>query len=652
MKRTKSTGLLRSFSLLLLLLTCGSLWAQTDLTDPAIKEKFYIYGDAVDETEKTFGKSNADIWFSKYTQPHLGFVELKNGERKEGELVKRRRYNKASYKNITVDGQKKPDPAGEVFYEYHITSGGEKFTYHHSGVESYGLLYTLKEYDDANAFAEGEAIIDDESRQGFFRLINKEKNKYDGLNYGHLLYFAKTADDYVIPISVEEVQKLSLNQKTYYPFDKNLILPAEFENAFGPLAKKNKCDPWQPGSVMLDNGKVVEGKIALDRRKKKRLAFFQNKEQTLFLYDESENVGQIRVNGNTYISFENELLTIEELKARWKDKENLFSGSIFLEDGTEIKGQLAFRRDANLVKSYRLINGIYLIPESKANQVDLYTYKSNIDYAMVDGSKYVLLGKKFVEKASYLSELENQQSNKKEENLHPGYILLSDGTKREGRIAGGKYKIIFVDQNKEFQFYHAHQLDDINYYVQTIDGKMRKFIPSRKRPKIEGPKYTFVEVQSPEAHYSYYQNPFPTHKRSGVTKFVGGAISAGVEMGKESYAQDKAREAEKKEMARSGNEDRSKAAKKASYGRARSEADASIEVSTDESDGIFFEEWVIIDNKTDEITLVYKENEEKILGELLAQCPSYAQESEREQKLLLDANLMPKIIKYLNDCNP
>lgn len=654
---------IRTTTCLLVLFMSFSVFAQYDETDPEIAKKKFVWGERVDETEKTFGKSNADIWYSEYTAPLPGYVVLKSGERIEGSLIKRRQFNKASFKPITVEGQKKADPSGRVNWEYHIEKEGKKEVYASKELEKYGLLYYVADYAAPDAFKQGKYLFEDGTDlEGLIHLVDYE-SKYEGLTFFKKAYYASDNNSLVIPVDLSNIIQAQHDKvggaQLYYPFEGALVRPFEFKKAFSSNAKANKCLPLSKGAAVLSNGKVVSGQVAMDKRKRKRMAYFHSDEENLFLSLQSEELDKVRMEEggkmNEYILFERELLTLDEIITEWKEKENYFSGKVILDDGKEITGNIAFSRDANVVKSYRLINGIYIIPQGSQSEVQFYKAYGDIDYALVEEQgktmTYIPLGRIFVEKASYIAELEAKQSNNIEENLHPGYIQMMDGSQIKGRIAGGKKRIVLIDDENNILQFHAKKLNDINFYVQVIKDKNRKFIPSPKRSALEDAIiYVFVEVQSPDERFSYYKNPFPSHRRDGVTKMVGGVVSQGVEMAKEDYARNQGVKAKEAEMAKSGNENRATAAKKSAYGAARLEADQSVQVSKTDNGGIYYEEYVIIDNNNNAVVSVYKGNEEEILGDLLNACPAYSEQSDREKKLLLDANLMPKIMRFINGC--
>lgn len=74
-------------------------------------------------------------------------------------------------------------------------------------------------------------------------------------------------------------------------------------------------------------------------------------------------------------------------------------------------------------------------------------------------------------------------------------------------------------------------------------------------------------------------------------------------------------------------------------------------VEAGEEGGIFFKEWVILDNTTGQQYIVFKRYDKEQLSLLLSGCPSYATLDEKESRKLRKLESLEGTINYLNDCS-
>lgn len=636
-----------------------------DRTDGAMKEKFYVWGERQDLTKMNAMRSNADVWYMKQTTANPGYVQLLSGEYLDGSLIRRKTYNKASFTQIAVEGGgKKDDPAGVSYYEVIMVVGQDTSIHKMENIAYYGLHYSVNDYEP-KSFRGGLVYLKDgRLLEGYVRTIYYQ-SPYETLKYYGKVYFASSNTEDVQLFQSDEVEKVfSLDEdgksREFYRLDDWLVDLDQFKSSFSDRAGENKFEPFLPGTVYMQSGEEFTGKVALDKGKKKVNAFFINKEENLLKNVNAAGLSCVKVQTDEgtviYVPQDGQLMSYNDLIKKWEKKGEVIPGKIVFENGTEVAGKVVLGRDnSNLVKSYQNIVNVFLIPESADGFVQLFEANENVNYveATEKGgqTKYVPVNGAFVDYKDFVMALENNNSKNPTENLQPGYIMLKDGTKKEGKIAGGRFKISFIGSGNSLSQYAATDVAAVDYYIQTIDGVDRKFVPMRRKPNNAGiiaASHEFVEIIAHSETYSYYKNPYPTHVREGLSNFAGGLAEAAANELSEELAEAAARAAIKETYNSSGDLGKSLEA----GGKAANE---SLEVTQGMVNGdelaICFEEWVIVNNKTKEKTVVYVKNDEQVMSELLKKCAKSASLKEKELKSLRKIDNLPAFIQFMNACN-
>lgn len=214
-----------------------------------------------------------------------------------------------------------------------------------------------------------------------------------------------------------------------------------------------------------------------------------------------------------------------------------------------------------------------------------------------------------------ISEVKN--NNKDQElNFHPGYILLWNGEKREGKVAArkkepneshfknfGPVAVNYANEKDEITMFWAEP-GQVTYYVQVIDGVEHHYIHLEEY---------FLPIGSPKGRFSYFRNPDPTHVREGLTNLTKG-IAAQV-------TNDMATRVAATEFLESYKATGNYTLAAMNADEIKEKNEARLERLEAEGEGvIFFEEYFIIDNKERTRSVVYKKNIAEVLTTLLNGC--------------------------------
>lgn len=625
--------------------------AVRDETDGAIKKKLYVWGEKVDDTSKNALRQPKDVWYSKYTPSVSGFVELKSGEVIDGGLVKRYVYNKASTQTVVINDKKQDNPDGIEYNEIHLTSSNGKTVYKLDELRSYGAYYTIRTYDK-NTYVKGIIYLADGSElQGFIKPASWS-SPYKGLKYYGKMYYSKNEESNVQFYHSDQIDKVTINDGTVYnKLGDWLITASQFNIAFTDYASANKFDPLAKGEVVMQDGQQLQGRVVLQKGKNKSKALFVNAAENLYLDLTNGDVGSIKVEGKYYIRHKKKFQAFDNLYTQWQKKKELMQGRVVFENGKELSGEIVFTTTSNAVKSYREITGFHLLSKSTRGVAQTFRASSEVDFVEVlDGgrkAKYVVVGRYFVAFDKFYSQLKSNDSKKPEENLQPGYVMLPDGTKMEGKIAGKKYKMTFVDSRDNLQQFSAYQTDKIDYYVQRINGVERKFKPLQGRAKEYGPDHEFVEIIKPFERFSFYKSPNPTNIRKGITKFGGGVINFAADQATTVLAQEVALQNAQRAFDDTGEVGATLEATQKSFDQVKS-VQGVVEVGKE--GGVFFEEWVILNNSTGQKYVVFKRNEDQQMSKLLSDCPSYSGLTEKESRKLRNVSNLEEAVNFLNIC--
>ena len=313
--------------------------------------------------------------------------------------------------------------------------------------------------------------------------------------------------------------------------------------------------------------------------------------------------------------------------AKRGDGKKYKSVSITLPDGTKLsgKGELGYKN-----WDYGMNYNQLLVFESSPNEL-IQSFSpavgTELHEVIVDGEEYLAFDNGFYPKAKIIKKLTKAKNND-EKNFQPGYIMFNDGTKKELRIARARKVnrgFYTLDGNGQFKAYYGDP--KVAYFTQNIDGQEVRYRRIKKRYEV---------WHQPESDFSYCVNPYPTHIRKGLTKFVQGVTSAAVEI-----ATDELIEAAAEKAIREG-------------GNIRSVVDNAIEMDegltvdySSTEGGIYHDEYIIF-MKSGKAWIVYTKNIDEFISSVLTNCDNFSSIEKKNIRQLGNIDKLDETITYLN----
>jgi hypothetical protein len=284
-------------------------------------------------------------------------------------------------------------------------------------------------------------------------------------------------------------------------------------------------------------------------------------------------------------------------------------GYVVLNDGNKITGQLASSKGFLTGDFTKHTWGFY-VKTPGAVEPKYYGVEDNLSYLVQTDkgveTKYVPMGSYFVNFEEMMKSLNDPKGKDKEELLQMGHVVFKDAMKKEGRIARQSVsKFIFVGNDNSMDVLLAKD-ESISYFMQQVDGKEIKYISLMGGIQaFSGPALQWVAIKQPSGVYSYYKNPAPTHKMEQLTKLV------------------------------------------------KSEVSTSTGAGVSDEGGIYFEEWVVLNNNSGEKLIMYTKNDREIAVSLLHKCSSFDSLDDAQKKKLTHIDNIDLLVEYLNGnkCN-
>lgn len=617
-----------TLSLILLLCFTSTLFAQQltkgkNFAPAPINKKFYKWKGGSLEPNQT-GSDPVDIWYSQYTEPMNGFVVLKSGERIDGNIEVHWRYNKASTMTRTVDGKSVPIPGGKKGTEgVNITTeeGSKYYTLYE--LKSYGPYFKMDDWapstneDPAYKFLDGMITLKDGTvLKGTWRTIY-HSTPYDGLKYYYRVYLSQGQDEYVqtfLSREVEEAIQVDNGREIRYTsINDYMIKPHRFIQKLEKNAKKMGFEEPASGSVNL-NGKGTEnGKVAFNTGKSKKEIFFYNAEDmNIRYYEASEAEDLITFEGSTkgvsniYFPYKDKFQVLDDQIADWKKKGEYHSGTIYLLDGTQREGKLVHLRVANAVKSYRFTYGFLLVKSGGLVVLERYD-ENDIDYVICweegKSNRYASVDRYFYDTRELVAKMEKLSNKDPLKNLQKGYVMMVDGTKKEGRLHKKGRKSLTLVSGQNIDTYRSND-PSLDYFVLLIDGLERQFRGMEYGQRaFEGPGSEWVEIMNPFRKYSYFSNPNPTNLKKQTTKLVRTGLNAGAKQ---------------------------------------------LDGMDVGEGGIYHDEWIIVNNETGEEVVIFKENDKQVADQLLSTCSNYSAMTDNEKRKLRNVDNIQYLVGFLN----
>jgi|GEM_PF-3842996 len=448
---------------------------------------------------------------------------------------------------------------------------------------------------------------------------------------------------------------------TLYRLDAVLIDIENFKEGFTKFSLAHFHTPLRQGSVYFQDGTKKEGQFSVTRGKVKSTAFFLNKEENqYFILKPDSGVSSISTIDNdkvfTYVTYKGYFRDLNKLIKGWSKDKVIGQGSIVFENGTEKKGDIVLYKDEEEESQKRAkILGIYLISDNANQKVEYFEANETINYVNFafkeENEKYVPLNGEYVNFNDYVDALAKGPANSTK-TLQDGYVVMMDGTKKDGKIAATDFKLNYVGAGDKLEQYSATDLEVIDYYVQNIEGEERKFMPMPRRKVDNGSDCIFVEIFYPFEEWSCYRNPFPTNVNkalSTIQKVM--SYAAASEIGK--MATESVAEKVQKEVVVASAKSTKDLRFASSTGNAAYESTKKISYKLADSrhDGkTYYREWVIVNNYNGEKLIVYIKNDESLLASLFENCAKAKGMSAESAAELYKARKVRDLIGELNTC--
>lgn len=302
------------------------------------------------------------------------------------------------------------------------------------------------------------------------------------------------------------------------------------------------------------------------------------------------------------------------------------STTIKMSDGTELTGIAEF---ASKSWNYGMsVNQLLVFFDgSGLTQTFSPAFGSEIDLVIFGGEEFLAFDDGFYPKNKIMKKLTKSKKND-EQNFQPGYVMFSDGTREDYQIARARKAnrgFYTLDQSGVFKAYYG--TNKVKYFSQFIDGKEVRYRRIRDR---------YETWHQPEEDFSYCVNPYPTHVRKGLTKFVQGVTAATVEV-----VTDELIEASAKQAIKQGGNVRD-------VMNQAVEMDEGISVNySDTEGGIYFDEYIIF-KKGAPASIVYTKNMDTYISNVVTNCNNFTSLDKKDIKRLGNIDKLDETISFLN----
>lgn len=302
------------------------------------------------------------------------------------------------------------------------------------------------------------------------------------------------------------------------------------------------------------------------------------------------------------------------------------SGELYLSDGTSLKGRVELSGKS---WDYGMSFNELLIYNDGTNLTQTFSpaFGSDIDGVSIDGEEYIAFDNGFYPKDKLMKKLGKSKKDD-EKNFQPGYVAFSDGTRQQVQIARARRAnrgFYTLDDQGRFRAYYGTKT--VDYFTQNIDDREVRYKRIRNRYEV---------WHQPDQMFSYAVNPYPTHVRKGLTKFVQGVTEATVET-----VTDELIEAGAKRQIRSG-------ANVMDVAQNAIELDEGLSVDfSDTEGGIYFDEYIIF-KKGGPSSIIYTKNIDTYISSIITKCDNFTALDSKEIKRLGNIDKLDETITFLN----
>lgn len=256
-------------------------------------------------------------------------------------------------------------------------------------------------------------------------------------------------------------------------------------------------------------------------------------------------------------------------------------------------------------------------------------FGSDIQSVKLGAEEYIAFDDGFYPKKKIIKKL-TKSKKKDEKNFQPGYIAFKDGSRKELKIARARKAnrgFYTLSDDGVFRAYYGDS--NVKYFTQNIDGEEIRYRRIRDRYEV---------WHQPEEDFSYCLNPYPTHVRKGLTKFVAGVTSAAVETVTDELIQASAEKA----IMEGGN------VKDVVQQAIEMDEGLTVKYNPDTDGGIYFEEYIIFQKGKPGATVVYAKNMDSYITDVVTSCDNFTTLDKKQLRKLGDIDKLDETISFLN----
>lgn len=298
----------------------------------------------------------------------------------------------------------------------------------------------------------------------------------------------------------------------------------------------------------------------------------------------------------------------------------MFDGSVL-----KGKGELAYK-NWDYGMSYNQL--LVFDPGSGPIQTFSPMLGSEIQSVKLGKEEYLAFDNGFYPSEKLIKKLTRSKKND-EKNFQPGYVMFKDGRSEELQIARARKAnrgFYTLDDKGHFRAYYGDK--NVQYFTQNFGGEEIRYKRVKNRYEV---------WHQPEGDFSYCINPYPTHVRKGLTKFVAGVTEATVEV-----VTDELIEAAANQAIREGGNVRDVV-------KNAMEMDEGLSVSYSDNDGgIYFDEYIIFQKGKPGGSVVYKKNMDGYITSIVTQCDNFTSLDKKDLSRLGDIDKLDETIRFLN----
>lgn len=256
-------------------------------------------------------------------------------------------------------------------------------------------------------------------------------------------------------------------------------------------------------------------------------------------------------------------------------------------------------------------------------------FGSDIQSVKLGKDEYIAFDNGFYPKEKLIKKL-TKSKKKDEKNFQTGYIAFKDGSKKELRIARArKANRGFYTYNDDGVFRAYYGDSKVKYFTQNINGEEVRYRRIRDRYEV---------WHQPEADFSYCVNPYPTHVRKGLTKFVAGVTAAAVETVTDEIIEASARQAIKD----GGN------IKDVAQKAMEMDDGLTATYNPGSEGGIYFDEYLIFQKGKPGGSVVYTKNMDSYITNVVSKCDNFSSLDKKQLRKLGNIDKLDETIVFLN----